>query len=198
MRRLAVLSNPILVQELLSQLQEARIPATKTTEAGPAELQLGGDRFVVWIQSDADAALAAGIVQGLVFPATSSSCPRCGYQLAGHSGSVGCPECGCSVTAPVHSIRCERCGEPVPSNFDMCWSCEHPLPEGAHAVVPEPLAGDQSRRARSTFVIGFLAVAVATVLGFIGGLGGFSPIFGLAVGLFITYLMKRAARGTSL
>ena len=189
MRRLAVLSNPFLVQELFDKLHEAGIRATQTSEASPIELHLGGDRLSVWIPSDADAELAAAIVHDVTLPAGESSCPRCGYALAGHTGTVECPECGQLVRAPIHSVRCEQCGEQVPSTFELCWSCEHPL-EGARAAVPEPVEHDPSRRHRAIFVIAFLAVAVATVLGFIGGLGSFSPIFGLAIGLLVAYLMN--------
>jgi hypothetical protein len=130
------------VQALMDRLEEAGIPAYAATERDALELHAGGPLSVgVWIADAADADRATEVARELLGAPGQRVCPRCGYDLRGHSGKTRCPECGQAVWPDPHpappgsdaDVTCPACGEQVPADFEVCWNCgaDMPGPDGA-------------------------------------------------------------------
>ena len=124
MHRLITLAESPLVPEIMRRLEEAGIPAQATAERGPAAIYLGGPpRVTVWLARAEDIETASALVEEFATDRVTTNCPNCGYDLQGHAGRTACPECGCELTAASPDVPCPTCGEPVPGDFDVCWSC---------------------------------------------------------------------------
>ena len=123
MKRLTVSKNSAAMHELQRRLEQAGFNAAITNDFSVTELDLGVQRFIVWIddQDDLDGAIA--MVRELESEQLAIKCPKCGYDLSGHHGAVQCPECGQALTAPSPDVPCPQCGEAVPGDFEICWNC---------------------------------------------------------------------------
>ena len=123
-QRLVVLPKSPMVDALMRRLEEASINASCAEERTVAELYLGGAPSVsVWVASAEDLERAARILRDVQSERTVPQCSNCKCDMPRHTGRTICPECGHDRTAQTPDITCPRCGEPVPADFDVCWSC---------------------------------------------------------------------------
>ena len=113
-----------MVDELMRRLEEASIGAFCATERTVGEIYLGGPPSVsVWIKDSEQGTRAGEILREVQAQRTTPRCPKCGYDLRGHSGDTTCPECGDRLTAKATDRQCPRCHEAVPRDFEICWNC---------------------------------------------------------------------------
>ncbi len=117
-----------MIMALMSRLDEAGIRACRVTEAAPYGETGGPHRVAVYVGDAADLDRAREILHEVEVETTFVRCPGCEYDLSGHAGRTACPECGLDLTAPGPEITCPSCGEPVPGNFEVCWSCGGEMP----------------------------------------------------------------------
>ncbi len=117
-----------MVVVLMARLEEAGIRACRVTEAAPNGESGLAQRASVWIGDAGDMDRAREILREVEVEPTLVRCPACGYDLSGHAGRTACPECGLDLTAPAPEVACPSCGEPVPANFEVCWSCGREMP----------------------------------------------------------------------
>ncbi len=120
-----------MVSELMRRPEEASIDAFSVVERAVGELYLGGAPSVsIWVKDANHMLQAREIFREVQVQQTELRCPRCGYELRGHSGEATCPECGEDTTAKAPDRPCPQCHEAVPHDFEICWNC------GADLRVP--------------------------------------------------------------
>ena len=131
MKKLTVSKNSAAMHELLRRLEEAGFKSAITNDFSVTELDLGVQRFIVWIDDHDDLDRAIAMVREMETEQVAVKCLACGYDLSGHHGAVRCPECGYALTAPSPDVPCPHCGEDVPADFEICWNCSAEMGESS-------------------------------------------------------------------
>lgn len=108
----------------MERLEDESIVAECVQDQSIGDIYIGGPPpMSIWLNDAADTDRAMAILNELYVQRSRTKCRACGYDLQGHKGATACPECGVAQTAPQADRECPACHQPVPGNFEVCWSC---------------------------------------------------------------------------